>query len=169
MHFYKRTMTDKRRQAALEHSLRKKARSICLDTSLDLSTMDKTSYLDDSGYTDLDSTPRPRPRPYRRIRQKTVNPRPRSYEIIVSDHHIVQMIHYAVVILVAASICLGVLVGKMDMDRTNMKYQAIQFGSERMGKGLVIIDKDTGELLGGKRAAIQFYHDKQSEELGLQI
>ena len=115
-------MTDsvnKRRQAALEHSLRKKAQSICLDTSLDLSTMDKTSYLDDSGYTGLDSTPRPRP--YRRIRQKMVNPRSRSYETIVSHHSIVQIIHYAVVILVAACICFGVLVGKMDVDRTNMK------------------------------------------------
>ena len=46
------------------------------------------------------------------------------------------------------------------------RYQAIQFGSERMGKGLVIVDKESGELLGGKRAAIQFYHDKQNKETG---
>ena len=34
----------------------------------------------------------------------------------------------------------------------------------RMGKGLTIVDEETGELLGGKRAAIQFYHDKQKRE-----
>ena len=32
-----------------------------------------------------------------------------------------------------------------------------------MEEGLVIIDGETGELLGGKRAAIQFYDDKQSK------
>ena len=46
------------------------------------------------------------------------------------------------------------------------RYQAIQFGSEMMGKGLVIVDKESGKLLGGKRAAIQFYHDKQNKETG---
>jgi hypothetical protein len=30
-----------------------------------------------------------------------------------------------------------------------------------MGKGLTIVDEETGKLLGGKRAAIQFYHDRQ--------
>ena len=45
-----------------------------------------------------------------------------------------------------------------------LRYQAIQYGSERSGESLVIVDKETGELLGGKRAAIQFYHDRQIKE-----
>ena len=45
------------------------------------------------------------------------------------------------------------------------RYQAIQFGSERVGKGLTIVDRETGDLLGGKKAAIQFYHDKQNKEM----
>ena len=68
-----------------------------------------------------------------------------------------QVIHYIVIILVSASLCFGVLIG------TNMKYQAIQFGRKRVGEDLAITDGETGELLGGKRAAIKFYHDKQSK------
>ena len=50
------------------------------------------------------------------------------------------------------------------------RYQAIQFGSEKMGEGLVIMDKETGQLLGGKKAAIQFYYDKQgSQNCDLQV
>ena len=35
-----------------------------------------------------------------------------------------------------------------------------------MGEGLIIMDRETGELLGGKKAAIQFYYDKQSNKNG---
>ena len=49
----------------------------------------------------------------------------------------------------------------MIIDYLCFRYQAIKFGSERRGESLVIVDKETGALLGGKRAAIQFYHDRQ--------
>merc|ERR1712179_277237 len=118
-----------------------------------------------AGYTGLDSTPRRHP--YRRVKTQRRNLKSKHDDTaceLPHRHHItVHVIHLIVVILVAASLCFGVLIGTMNKDRTNMKYQAIQFGSERVGEGLVIIDGETGELLGGKRAAIQFYHDKQSK------
>ena len=112
-----------KRQVALEESLKKKTKSICPNTSLDLSIIspvDNFYNQDDSGYTGLGSTPR---RPYRRVQAQRRNLKPKLKDATLDMplHSLVQVIHFIVVILVAASICFGVLVGTMDKDRTNMK------------------------------------------------
>ena len=39
-----------------------------------------------------------------------------------------------------------------------LRYESIKFGAEgRASNGLEIIDQETGQPLGGKRAAIQYY------------
>ena len=112
-----------KRQVELEESLNKKTKSFCPNTSLDLSIIspwDKLTNQDDSGYTGLDSTPR---RPYRRVQaqRRHLKPKLNDATFNMSHHSLVQVIHLIVVILVAASLCFGVMVGTMDRDRTNMK------------------------------------------------
>jgi len=149
----------------LEESINKKEQSNCPNTSVDLSispSKEATTYHDDSGYTGLDSTPRP----YRRsnLHHKVKKPRFNNSTLPMYSYSTAEIIHYIMVIVMAASLCFGILVGTMVRERNNMKYQAIEYGSVRMGKGLTIMDEETGELLGGKRAAIQFYHDRQKRE-----
>ena len=114
-----------KRQVELEQNLIKKAQSNCPNTSLDLSIIspnDKYPH-DDSGYTGLDSTPR---RPYRRIHQKRIGFQPEQNDTFdFPQQSLVQIIHYIVIILVATSLCFGVLVGTMNKERSNMKYVII--------------------------------------------
>ena len=42
-----------------------------------------------------------------------------------------------------------------------IRYESLKYGMENKGTGFRIYDKETGELLGGKRAAIQFYYDSK--------
>ena len=112
-----------KRQVVLEENLNKKTKSICPNTSLDLSIISPVNHLtyhDDSGYTGLDSTPR---RPYRRVpaQRRILKPKLNDSTVDMSHQTLVQSIHYTVVVLVAASICFGVLIGTMDKDRSNMK------------------------------------------------
>ena len=44
------------------------------------------------------------------------------------------------------------------------RYGSIQFGLENSPPSLEILCTETGERLGGKRAAIQFYHDRRSKD-----
>ena len=112
-----------KRQALLEESINKKAQSSCPNTSLDLSIISPknrdTSYHNDSGYIGLDSTPRP----YRKRIQRNVQ-KPRLSNNTtgpLSNHSMAEIIHYIVVIMVAASLCFGILVGDMARERNNMK------------------------------------------------
>ena len=120
--------------------------------------------LQDSGYfaSDLDSTPRNlRLRPI--LRHAYPAPlEPLRPLIEPSPQSLARLVHYLVVVVVAASLVFGVLVS--NHSRTNMKYEAIQFGKEQAtNRGLAVTDSDSGDLLGGKRAAIQFYHDRQRQ------
>ena len=111
-----------KRQALLEQSMNKKAHSRCPNTSLDLFTFispkNNSNYHDDSGYTGLDSTPRPYKR---RIQRDVKRPRVNNTSLPLHNHSMVQVIHFIVVIVVAASLCFGILVGTMDRERSNMK------------------------------------------------
>ena len=42
----------------------------------------------------------------------------------------------------------------------------MKFGAERRGGGLVIVDPETGMLLGGKKAAIKYYYDVKYRAYG---
>merc|ERR1740137_342644 len=98
-----------------------------------ISPKNNSNYHDDSGYTGLDSTPRPYKR---RIQRDVKRPRVNNTSLPLHNLSMVQVIHFIVVIVVAASLCFGILVGTMDRERSNMKYQAIKFGSERRGESL---------------------------------
>ena len=39
-----------------------------------------------------------------------------------------------------------------------MRYESLKYGVENAARGLEIRDPATGELLGGKKAAIQYYY-----------
>ena len=41
------------------------------------------------------------------------------------------------------------------------RYDSLKFGVEQRGETFSIIDSETGELLGGKKAAIQYYYDSK--------
>ena len=110
-----------KRQTLLEESINKKEQSNCPNTSVDLSispTKDTITYHDDSGYTGLDSTPRP----YRRRNHRSVKkPRFNNSTLPIYSNSTAEIIHYIVVIVVAASLCFGILVGTMVRERNNMK------------------------------------------------
>eukprot|EP00092_Neocalanus_flemingeri_P087703 GFUD01110737.1.p1 GENE.GFUD01110737.1~~GFUD01110737.1.p1 ORF type:complete len:168 (+),score=30.21 GFUD01110737.1:124-627(+) len=161
-----------KRQALLEELSYKKSRRNCPNTSLALSITphSKETSQDDSGYTGFDSTPRP----YRRRILRNTKPSLNVTPLPLYNQSTSKVIHYLLVLVVAASLCFGLLVGDMAREKRNMKYQAIQFGklnSLGPGKGLTIVDRETGEVLGGKRAAIQFYHDQKTrnEEGNLKV
>ena len=112
-----------KRQALLEESIYKKAQSSCPNTRLDMSIISPknrdTAYHNDSGYTGLDSTPRPF---RKRIQRNVQKPRLNNYTTAtLSNHSMAEIIHYIVVILVAASLCFGILVGDMVREKNNMK------------------------------------------------
>jgi len=116
-----------KRQTLLEESINKKEQSNCPNTSVDLSispSKEATTYHDDSGYTGLDSTPRP----YRRsnLHHKVKKPRFNNSTLPMYSYSTAEIIHYIMVIVMAASLCFGILVGTMVRERNNMKYQAIE-------------------------------------------
>ena len=39
-----------------------------------------------------------------------------------------------------------------------IRYESLKYGVENAARGLEIRDPETGELLGGKKAAIQYYY-----------
>merc|ERR1711868_40171 len=49
---------------------------------------------------------------------------------------------------------------------SNGKYESLKYGAERRGGGLVILDPETGMLLGGKKAAIKYYYDVKFRAYG---
>ena len=113
-----------KRQALLEESITKRTQSRCPNTSLDLSIMSPKNrdlaQHNDSGYLGLDSTPRPYHR--KRIQRNIQKPRlANNTTAAMSNHSMAEMIHYIVVIMVAASLCFGILVGDMARERNNMK------------------------------------------------
>eukprot|EP00092_Neocalanus_flemingeri_P087704 GFUD01110739.1.p1 GENE.GFUD01110739.1~~GFUD01110739.1.p1 ORF type:complete len:159 (+),score=27.09 GFUD01110739.1:47-523(+) len=135
-----------KRQTLLEEFLYKKLRRNCPNTSLDLSITPKseeTLSQDDSGYTGFDSTPRP----YRRRIHRNDKPSLNVAPLPLYNQSMAKMIHYLLVLVVAGSLCFGLLVGDMARERRNMKYQAIQFGklnSPGPGKGLTSRQGDWG-------------------------
>ena len=46
------------------------------------------------------------------------------------------------------------------------RYESLKYGAERRGGGLVILDPETGMLLGGKKAAIKYYYDVKYRAYG---
>ena len=117
------TSSVSERQTFLEHRIHKKFQSNCPNTSLNLSLdatpkcKDAVADHDDSGYTGLDSTPRP----YRRKIIRNAEPRLNATPLPLYNQSMVKMIHYLVVVVVAASLCFGLLVGDMARERKNMK------------------------------------------------
>lgn len=119
----------------------------------------------DSGYSasGLDSTPR-RPLRHRTIIRPANPPPLEALRPLTksSPESLTKLIHGLVILVVGASLAFGVLVG--NHTRSNLKYEAIQFGKEKAtNPGMAVTDSDSGDLLGGKRAAIQFYHDRQRQ------
>ena len=110
-----------KRQTLLEQSLRKRSQSNCPNTSLDLSitpkSKDTIASRDDSGYIGFDSTPRP----YRRRIHRNAKPRFNATPLPLYNPSMAKVIHYLVVMVVAASLCFGLLVGDMVRERKNMK------------------------------------------------
>merc|ERR1719154_143458 len=79
-----------------------------------------------------------------------------------SPKSLAPLVHLLVVLVVAASIGFGLFVG--NHSRSGGKYGAIQFaGEQAVPGGIAVTDSESGDLLGGKRAAIQFYHDRQRQ------
>merc|ERR1712107_856385 len=61
-------------------------------------------------------------------------------------------------LVLISSIFFTVFMGRQNY--TSMKYESLKYGSENSAwRGLEIIDQESGEMLGGKRAAIQYYYN----------
>merc|ERR1719244_2111736 len=85
--------------------------------------------------------------------------------LVSSQQRKAQLIRSLVLMVMIGSIGFGLFVGsKVPGSVINGKYAAIEHGAGATGdslSGLTVVDREeTGELLGGKRAAIQFYYDR---------
>ena len=47
----------------------------------------------------------------------------------------------------------------------SVRYDSIRFGLENSPSPLEVLNTETGESLGGKKAAIQFYYDRRQTDL----
>jgi len=118
----------------------------------------------DSGYCGLDTPRAPlRRRPV--LQQASPPPldalRPLVNNSSPSPQTLAPLVQTLVVIIFASSIGYGLLCG--NRTRENLKYQAIKYGGDEASKshvGVAVTDGESGEQLGGKRAAMQYYHDR---------
>lgn len=78
------------------------------------------------------------------------------------------LVQILVVVIVGSSIGYGLLCGT-NRTRGSLKYESINYGSDEASWGndvdMSVTDGESGEELGGKRAALQFYHDRSKQRV----
>ena len=130
---------------------------------------------DDSGYKGHDSTPRYYKK--RSVRKTKLSFTPhlsavkeKASTFINSEDFnkiLLAVVPYIVTMIFISSIFFTIYIGNTDKGG-NMKYESLKYGVENaLARGLEIKDPETGELLGGKRAAIQYHYSvKYGDEGG---
>jgi len=124
----------------------------------------------DSGYCGLDTPRAPlRRRPV--LQQASPPPldalRPLVNYSSPTSQSLAPLVQTLVVIIFASSIGYGLLCG--NRTRENLKYKSIKYGGDvasRSNLGIAVTDGESGEQLGGKRAAMQYYHDRSKQRAG---
>merc|ERR1711915_881965 len=135
------------------------------DSSVDMSNITpvkigKYNAANDSGYKSATTVKR---------RVVSVVKQPRCLNVTKrlkdGDQNSLHALHYVAMILMASSLCFGLLIGRPSKDRDNMKYQSIAYGIRNVDQEKpILIDSESRKVLGGKRAAIQYYHEKNRSE-----
>jgi len=78
------------------------------------------------------------------------------------------LVQILVVVIVGSSIGYGLLCGT-NRTRGSLKYESINYGGDEASWGndveMSVTDGESGEELGGKRAALQFYHDRSKQRV----
>jgi len=117
---------------------------------------------EDSGYGGLHTTPRYfKPRFVRKTKLEFSPDR----QTRVSGHLYRSLLPYSIPTILIFSILFGSFIGRNTEDRRNLKYDSIRFGLENSPSPLEVLNTETGESLGGKKAAIQFYYDRRQTDL----
>ena len=145
-------------------------------SSLQTPESNKGENLGDSGYEGLQTTPRYfQQRVIRKTRLEFSAEKQKKRVGQITQLYR-QLLPYSIPTILIFSILFGSLMGRSSEERDNLKwahilhlsvvtclivrYGSIQFGLANSPPALEIFSSDTGESLGGKRAAIQFYHDR---------